>query len=145
MAEWWNEKALDQLSRSEWESLCDGCAKCCLHKLEDVDSGKLFFTNIRCRLLIEQTCCCGDYANRATRVPDCVDLYTADRTAFGGLPSTCAYRLRAENQPLPSWHPLVTGSSDSVHRARISIRGRTISEEYVHPDGFDEHIVHWVD
>lgn len=145
MAEWWNEKALEQLSRSEWESLCDGCAKCCLHKLEDIDSGDLFFTNIRCHLLKEETCGCGDYTSRAARVPDCIDLYTADREVFEGLPSSCAYRLRAANLPLPAWHPLVTGSRESVHQARMSIRGRTISDEFVHPDSFEEHIVQWVD
>ncbi|HEY6131410.1 MAG TPA: YcgN family cysteine cluster protein [Halioglobus sp.] len=145
MADWWHDKALAELSSSEWEALCDGCAKCCLHKLEDADSGEVIYTGIRCRLLHEQTCRCADYVNRTTLVQNCIELRTADWKNFDWLPNTCAYRLRAHKQPLPPWHPLVSGTRDSVHRAGVSIRGRTISEEYVHPDGYDEHIVHWVE
>jgi len=145
MPEWWNEKRLDQLNDSEWEALCDGCAKCCLHKFQDIDSGEVFYTRVRCRLLREQTCLCGDYANRRARVPDCIDLHGTDRGEFDWLPGTCAYRLRAQGLPLPAWHPLVSGNRESVHQAGISIRGRTISEDFVHPDGFEEHVVQWVD
>lgn len=145
MAEWWHEKALTELSSAQWEALCDGCAKCCLHKLEDEDSGEVFYTKVRCRFLNERTCRCTDYGNRSTLVANCIDLRTADWTELDWLPSTCAYRLRAHGQQLPKWHPLVSGSEDSVHWEGVSIRGRAISDEYVHPDGYDEHIVHWVE
>ncbi|MEZ5572346.1 MAG: YcgN family cysteine cluster protein [Halioglobus sp.] len=144
MSEWWNDKELDQLSSDQWELLCDGCAKCCLHKLQDEETGEVYYTSVRCHLLVEQSCRCGDYANRAIRVPMCIDLRATDVSGFDWLPSTCAYRLRAKSKPLPEWHPLVTGSADSVHQANASIRGRTVSDEFVHPDGFEEHIVHWV-
>ena len=145
MADWWLEKSLAELSSTEWESLCDGCAKCCLHKLEDEDSGEVFYTKVRCRFLHERTCRCTDYANRSTLVENCIDLRSADWSTLDWLPSTCAYRLRANDQPLPQWHPLVSGNADSVHRHGVSIRGRAISDEYVHPDGYDEHIVQWVE
>jgi len=145
VADWWHDKALAELSDGEWEALCDGCAKCCLHKLEDVDTGEIFYTKIRCRFLHEHTCRCSDYANRSSLAENCIDLRLADWGTLEWLPSTCAYRLRAHDQPLPQWHPLVSGSRDTVHRACISIRGRAISEEYVHADGYDEHIVHWVE
>ena len=145
MADWWHEKSLDELSSVQWEALCDGCAKCCLHKLEDEDSGEVFYTKVRCRYLQEQTCQCGDYVNRSILVPHCIDLRPANLDKLNWLPSTCAYRLRAQNLPLPDWHPLLSGNRDSVHVAGVSIRGRAISDEYVHPDGYDEHIVHWVE
>ena len=145
MAEWWQEKSLAQLSVTEWEALCDGCAKCCLHKLEDADSGEVFYTKVRCRYLDEQTCRCTDYDNRSVLVPHCIQLRPDELQDLDWLPSTCAYRLRAAGQPLPDWHPLVSGDASTVHSAGISIRGRAISDEYVHPDGYDEHIVQWVE
>ena len=145
MSDWWHDKSLAELSISEWEALCDGCAKCCLHKLEDEDNGEVFYTKVRCRFLDEQSCRCTDYANRSTLVPNCIELRSADWKGLDWLPSTCAYRLRAHGQPLPRWHPLVSGSRESVHSVGVSIRGRAISDEYVHPDGYDEHIVHWVE
>ncbi|GAB3271984.1 YcgN family cysteine cluster protein [Parahaliea aestuarii] len=145
MAEWWDTLPLEALDRQQWESLCDGCAKCCLHKLEDEDSGEIFYTNVHCRLLDEASCRCSDYPRRLQRVPDCVQLTAQSRDAFDWLPDTCAYRLRAHGDSLPEWHPLVTGDPDSVHAAGISVRGRTVSDEYVHPDGYDEHIVNWVE
>jgi uncharacterized protein len=145
VADWWDEKSLAELSGFEWEALCDGCAKCCLHKLEDEDSGEVFYTKVRCRFLNEETCRCTDYVNRSTLVANCIDLRSADWSTLDWLPSTCAYRLRAHNQPLPQWHPLVSGSRDTVHREGVSIRHRSISDEYVHPDGYDEHIVHWLE
>lgn len=145
MSDWWHDKSLAELSISEWEALCDGCAKCCLHKLEDEDNGEVFYTKVRCRFLDEQSCRCTDYANRSTLVPNCIELRSADWKGLDWLPSTCAYRLRAHGQPLPRWHPLVSGSRESVHSTGVSIRGRAISDEYVHPDGYDEHIVHWVE
>ncbi len=143
--EWWNAKSLEELTPPEWEALCDGCAKCCLHKLEDEETGEVFYTKVRCRYLNEEACQCTDYANRSVLVPNCISLNMANVDEFEWLPSSCAYRLRANNQDLPEWHPLVSGSKMSVHEANISIRGRAISDEYVHPDGFEEHIVNWVE
>ncbi len=145
VADWWHEKSLAELSSTQWEALCDGCAKCCLHKLEDEVSGEVFYTKVSCRLLHKKSCRCTDYANRLKLVEDCIDLRAADWKHLDWLPSTCAYRLRAQDQQLPHWHPLMSGTRDSVHREGVSIRGRTISDEYVHPDGYDEHIVHWVE
>lgn len=145
MAEWWHDKSLAELNAQEWEALCDGCAKCCLHKLEDEDDGEVFYTKVRCRHLNEKTCRCSDYPNRSVMVPSCIRLEPGNVHALDWLPSTCAYRLRAHEQPLPDWHPLVSGDEQSVHLAGISIRGRSISDEYVHPDGYDEHIVNWVE
>lgn len=145
MSDWWHDKSLAELSPGEWESLCDGCAKCCLHKLEDEDDGEVFYTRVRCRHLDEQTCRCSDYPNRSVMVPNCIRLEPDTVGELDWLPSTCAYRLRSQGELLPDWHPLVSGDSDSVHRAGVSVRGRSISDEYVHPDGFDEHIVRWVE
>jgi uncharacterized cysteine cluster protein YcgN (CxxCxxCC family) len=145
MHRYWESKPLDQLSTEEWEGLCDGCARCCLHKLQDEDSGELYFTRVRCRYLDEQRCRCTDYVNRSVLVPECVHLDPQALQEYDWLPVTCAYRLLAEGKPLPDWHHLVCADPDAVHRAGISIRGRAISEEFVHPDGFDEHIIHWVE
>ena len=145
MSDWWNEKPLADLNQAEWDALCDGCGKCCLHKLEDEFSGKRFYTRIRCRLLDEQSCRCSQYEKRTELVPDCINLGADITQALDWLPVTCAYRLRADNKPLAEWHPLVSGDPDSVHRAGMSIRGQSISEEFVHPDGYDEHVVKWVE
>jgi uncharacterized cysteine cluster protein YcgN (CxxCxxCC family) len=139
----WEHKSLAEMSTQEWESLCDGCAKCCLHKLEDEDDGEVFYTNIRCRYLAEDTCRCSDYDRRSVLVPHCIKLRAEDLADYHWLPVTCAYRLLAQGRPLEPWHPLLSGSPDSVHEAGVSIRGRAISDEFVHPDGYDEHIVHW--
>lgn len=140
----WEQKSLVELDPQEWESLCDGCAKCCLHKLEDEDSGEVFYTKVVCRYMDEQ-CRCSEYQQRHVLVPNCVWLKPENVAEFHWLPQTCAYRLVAEGKPLPDWHPLVSGSADSVHEAGISIKGRALSENYVHPDGFEEHIIHWVE
>jgi uncharacterized cysteine cluster protein YcgN (CxxCxxCC family) len=145
VSDWWHDKSLAELSPSEWEALCDGCAKCCLHKLEDEDDGEVFYTRVRCRYLDEKTCRCSDYPNRSVMVPNCIRLEPGTVGELDWLPSTCAYRLRSQGKPLADWHPLVSGDAESVHRDGVSIRGRAISDEYVHPDGFDEHIVHWVE
>lgn len=143
---WYNRLSLAELDGQQWESLCDGCAKCCLHKLEDADDGTVYYTKVRCRYLDEASCRCSDYPNRSTLVPHCIDLRdVSDVRELQWLPSTCAYRLRAQGEVLPSWHPLVSGSADTVHEQAISIRGRSISDAHVHPDGFEEHIVHWVE
>jgi uncharacterized cysteine cluster protein YcgN (CxxCxxCC family) len=142
---WYNALPLDRLDAQQWEALCDGCARCCLHKLEDEDTGEVFYTSVRCRYLDEERCRCTDYARRSVLVPNCVHLDPQAARDYNWLPASCAYRLRAAGRPLPMWHPLVSGDPDSVHRAGISIRGRAISDEYVHADGYDEHIIHWVE
>ena len=144
MTEWW-ERPLGELNPDQWEALCDGCAKCCLHKLEDADSGEIFYTKVRCRYLEESSCRCSDYTQRSVMVPNCIHLVHGEVAGLDWLPSTCAYRLRARGEELPSWHPLVSGERESVHEAGISIRGRSISDEYVHPDGYDEHIISWIE
>lgn len=144
MSEWW-ERPLSELNAQQWEALCDGCAKCCLHKLEDADTGDVFYTKVRCRHLDEQACRCAEYERRSILVPDCIQLAPGTVGDLGWLPSTCAYRLRAAGAPLPAWHYLVSGSRETVHSAGISIRGRAVSDEFVHPDGYDEHIVTWVE
>jgi uncharacterized cysteine cluster protein YcgN (CxxCxxCC family) len=126
----WEDVPLDKLDRAQWEALCDGCGKCCLHKLEDEDTGELAATNVSCRLLDRETARCSDYRNRRAYVPDCVRLTArAVQRGIAWLPSTCAYRLRGEGLPLPDWHYLVCGDAEAVHRAGESVRGWTVSEE----------------
>jgi uncharacterized protein len=125
----WEEKTLDRMSRAEWESLCDGCGKCCIHKLEDDETGDLYPTNVACRLLDRRSGRCTDYRRRKTFVPECVRLTPAKLKELDWLPSTCAYRLLADGDPLPEWHPLITGDPESVHAAGQSVRGWTVSED----------------
>jgi len=130
----WKDKQLWEMSSEEWESLCDGCARCCLVKLEDEDTGQIHFTSAACKLLDGDTCRCTDYENRTARVPDCVGL-TADNVGeLNWLPRTCAYRLVAEGKNLPWWHPLVSGRPETVLEAGISVKGRVRSEELFSED-----------
>ena len=122
------EKPLEALDRGEWEALCDGCGRCCLHKLEDEDSGILYPTNVACKLLDRRTGSCTDYGHRKSMVSDCVTLDRAKLGTLDWLPETCAYRLRANNEPLPDWHYLISGSRETVHQAGQSTRGWTVSE-----------------
>lgn len=122
------EQPLETLDRAQWEALCDGCGKCCLHKVEDADTGEVFATNVACRLLDRQTAQCSNYRHRRAYVPDCLRLTPAKLTNIAWLPQTCAYVLRAEGKPLPEWHHLVCGDREAVHRAGVSVRGWTISE-----------------
>lgn len=137
----WRRKRLDEMSRDEWESLCDGCGRCCLHKLEDEDSGEVAYTNIACRLLDLGTCRCTDYAGRVAKVPDCLLLTPALVANSDWLPSSCAYRLINEGKDLAWWHPLVSGDPETVHRAGISVRGRIVAEDRAGDP--EDHIVDW--
>jgi uncharacterized cysteine cluster protein YcgN (CxxCxxCC family) len=133
----WREKSLAQMSREEWESLCDGCGKCCLHKIREKNR-TLSPTNVACRLLDTTTTRCGNYARRKALVPDCVVLTPASLAAIDWLPETCAYRLVKDGKDLPAWHPLVSGDAESVHAAGVSVRGRCISERDAGP--LHEHV-----
>jgi uncharacterized protein len=124
----WETTPLDAMDRAQWESLCDGCGKCCVHKLEDEDTGEFYITNVACKLLDRETARCSSYRNRRSFVPDCVRLTPKLVQEIPWLPETCAYRLIDEGEPLPDWHPLITGDPESVHRAGMSVRGWTISE-----------------
>lgn len=135
----WKRKTLRQMSPAEWESLCDGCAKCCLHKLEDEDTGEVHQTNVACRLLDLSTGRCGNYRQRKLLVPDCLKL-TVDRVRrCDWLPTTCAYRLVAEGKDLPDWHPLITGDTESTRRRGRSVVGWAISERDAGP--LEQHVV----
>jgi uncharacterized cysteine cluster protein YcgN (CxxCxxCC family) len=122
------EKPLPALDRGEWEALCDGCGRCCLHKLEDDDTGELHATNVACRLLDRRNGRCTDYSNRKALVSDCVKLSRRNLGNLDWLPETCAYRLRDAGQPLPGWHYLISGSRETVHQVGQSTRGWTVSE-----------------
>ena len=125
----WETKTLAELDRGQWEALCDGCGKCCIHKLEDEETGELHPTNVACRMLDRRAGQCKDYRNRRAYVPDCVRLTTKNVYTTDWLPSTCAYRLRANGEKLPDWHYLVSGDREAVHRAGQSTRGWTVSED----------------
>ncbi|MCP4409669.1 MAG: YcgN family cysteine cluster protein [Gammaproteobacteria bacterium] len=118
----WKKKSLKEMSEQEWESLCDGCARCCLHKLEEHDTGKIFYTNVACHLLDLKNCRCTDYVHRHQRVTQCIRIPVDGGANLHWMPSNCAYRLLAEGRDLPDWHPLVSGDPRSVHKAGISIR-----------------------
>ncbi|WP_256372692.1 YcgN family cysteine cluster protein [Roseibium sp. RKSG952] len=139
----WRQKTLDQMSPREWESLCDGCARCCLNKLEDWDTGEIYWTNVACSLLDGHSCRCKDYDNRAATVPDCIQLTPSEVPKLHWLPPTCAYRLVEEGQDLYWWHPLVSGDPDTVHQAGISVQDRTVSEDGMEPEDYEDHLCSW--
>ena len=145
MTEFWKTKRLEELTQAEWEALCDGCGLCCLRKLEEEDTGRIHYTDVACRLLDVRACRCRRYARRLELVDDCVGLSPDRLDELRWMPTTCAYRLRAEGRELPDWHPLVSGDPSSVHRAGISVRGKAVSEQFVHPDEIEKRVVPWVE
>ena len=139
----WQTKTLTQMSQAEWESLCDGCGRCCLVKLEDEETGDIALTDIACRLLDNQKCKCKQYDTRHEIVPDCVRLTPKNISQLKWMPKSCAYRLLAEGKDLAWWHPLISGNKETVHQAGISIQGKTVSEDdNLQPE---DRIVSWFD
>jgi hypothetical protein len=139
----WKVKTLAQMSAEEWESLCDGCGKCCLSKIEDEDTGEILYTSVACRLFDAGTCRCTDYPNRSREVPDCVTLSHANISQLHWMPKTCAYRLVSEGRDLYPWHHLVCGDREAVHRARVSVRGKitAFETELSEPEDYFDHVL----
>ena len=139
----WKTKPLEAMTPGEWESLCDGCARCCLNKLEDWDTGEIVWTAIACELLDDESCRCSDYPNRNERVPDCIPLDPEAVRTLTWLPPSCAYRLVSEGKDLYWWHPLVSGDAETIHEAGISVSGRTVSEADIPVEEHEDFVVTW--
>ncbi len=140
----WQTVPLDRMSAKQWESLCDGCGKCCLNKLEDWDTGEIHFTNVACTLFDDDTCQCKRYDNRFDTVPDCIQLTPQTVSQYQWLPATCAYRILDQGGDLPKWHHLVCGDRQQVHAHNVSARHATVSEDDIPPDAYEFHLVDWV-
>jgi uncharacterized cysteine cluster protein YcgN (CxxCxxCC family) len=138
----WKTKKLTEMTDPEWESLCDNCGKCCLHKLENEKTNEIFFTNVACKLLKLETCRCSRYNQRTELIPTCLDIKQLDVEKYNWLPSTCAYRLLNEGKDLASWHPLISGNSASVKRAGVSITSYAITESSA--NNLKDHIMKWL-
>lgn len=145
MTAYWERKSLNEMTVQEWEGLCDGCGKCCLHKLQDEADNQIYYTDVACRFLNVANGRCTDYANRLENVKACQDLTELPTAQFYWLPTTCAYRLLNEGKKLPPWHPLISGTRESVERAGISVAGRVVGEQDVEQEDWEERIVYWVD
>jgi uncharacterized protein len=142
-----SKTVLQQLARMsfrDWEQLCDGCARCCLHKIEFEDTGEIVYTNIACRYLDHHSCRCGVYEDRTRLIPSCYRLSPDNLDDVYFMPETCAYRLLAQGQELAPWHPMVSGDPDTVHRAGISVRGRVVSESAIDADDWPAYVIDWV-
>ena len=139
----WETKKLSEMTTDEWESVCDGCGKCCLNKLEDEESGEIFFTSVVCDLIDLESCRCTRYSERTTLVPECLDLKQHDFADYNWLPATCAYRLLIDGKPLPSWHPLVSGNQESIKEAGVSISSYAMKESDI--DDLEDHIIEWLE
>jgi uncharacterized protein len=137
----WRTTPLEKMTREQWESLCDGCARCCMIKFEDIDTGEIFYTDAVCSLLDIETCKCGNYPQRSRLVPTCLVLTPDLIKQLKWMPETCAYRLLSEGKPLFWWHPLVSGNPNTVHEAGISVRGKVISEKDIPADELENHII----
>ncbi|MDW3096373.1 MAG: YcgN family cysteine cluster protein [Gammaproteobacteria bacterium] len=137
----WINSSLSELTDAQWESLCDGCGKCCMAKLQDSDTGKIYYTNVACKLFDENTCRCTDYNNRTSQVPECVRVSLQNPEVFSWLPNSCAYRLRYETKPLFNWHPLVNGDDGLMHDKNHSVQNKTVSPLDAGPLEF--HLVNW--
>lgn len=137
MDQFWQHKTLDQMTPEQWEALCDGCGRCCLQKLKNPTTGKVYYTWVACYLLDTETCRCTNYNLRHVLVPDCIRLTPRNIPKLNWLPKTCAYRLVAQGRSLPAWHPLISKNSASVYDAGMSVRDRAVSEIFVHPDDFE--------
>ena len=144
-AEFWRAKTLGEMTEAEWESVCDGCARCCMVKLQDAGSDRVEYTAVVCDLLDDNACRCTRYPNRHDLVPDCVVLDSTTLRDFDWLPVTCAYRTLYEGRDLEWWHPLVSGSPETVHEAGISVRGKVLRESLVHSDDVESMVVRWID
>lgn len=139
----WKRKRLGEMTPEEWESLCDGCGRCCLLKLEDEDTQEVVYTRIACKLLDIGSCRCGSYETRHQKVPDCVRLTPESAGTLEWLPPSCAYRLVANGEDLAWWHPLVSGDPETVHQAGISVRDFAISEKKVRKGRFERFLLKW--
>jgi len=141
----WKRLVFEEMTLQQWESLCDGCGRCCLRKLQYEDTGEICYTNVACRYLDIDLCRCRSYKDRALKKPECLILTPESlESNIHLLPDTCAYRLVAQGMDLPWWHPLVSGEKETVHQAMISVRSKVLSEDYVHDDQMEEHIIDWV-
>ncbi len=139
----WQTVPLADMTREEWEAVCDGCAKCCLVKLEDEEDGTVYFTDVHCVLLDGRTCRCSDYANRTRRVPACVVLAPARLEEVYWMPASCSYRRLAEGRGLAAWHPLVACDAEAIHQAGLSVRGRSVPESAVAAGDLEDRVVDW--
>lgn len=142
-APFWKTKNMAEMSREEWESLCDGCGKCCCIRLEDEDTGQIYITDVACKLFDPNRCQCSDYSNRSVRVPDCVTLSADNVSQLHWMPQTCAYRLISEGKDLPDYHHLVSGSRDTIHDVGMSVQDAVTSEELVDEEQIPSRIVIW--
>ena len=140
----WEKKKLSELTHDEWEALCDGCGKCCLNKIEYIGQPKIFFTNISCRLLDEASCQCSDYKNRSVKVKDCIKVSLKNINELEELPDTCAYRLVSQGKKLKSWHHLVSGSRETIHKSGNSVRKKVINEKHIKEADLDNYIIRWI-
>ena len=137
----WETTSLKDMNRTQWESLCDGCALCCLHKLEDEDTSEVYYTEVHCRYMDTNNCNCTVYVERQEKVPNCVWLTPDQASEFRWLPESCAYRVLAEGRKLADWHPLISGDPNSVHEAGISIKGKGIADDQIAEEDWEDHII----
>jgi len=140
----WEEKTLFEMTPEEWESVCDGCAKCCLTQLQDTETEQLVFTDVACNLLDQQTCRCTDYENRSVRVPSCISMDAGNvEEAAAFAPPSCSYRLLLDGKPLPAWHHLISGSASTIHERGASVRHRVRFLSEVEEQDLEKYVVDW--